>query len=147
MVAIKQRPIGVSASLGGRGQGYVSAVTGSTALIAGLAAEPGFTPVELMDAALAGCLVLSVRIAARKHGWGERLERVDVRVDHRKAPDLPSRVESFGCAFEIVGDFSEAERQTLIAQAHEICTVGNTLARGAEITDMPETDGDELPAE
>jgi len=75
MVAqVKARPVSVSATLGGVGTGSVTAGAGATTELAGLAGDPGFTPVELMDAALAGCLVLSIRIAARKRGWGDRVK-------------------------------------------------------------------------
>ncbi|HTJ56586.1 MAG TPA: OsmC family protein [Devosiaceae bacterium] len=133
---VTARPVSVSATLGGAGTGSVTAASGASAALAGLAADPGFTPLEFMDAALSGCLVLSVRIAARKHGWGERLLRVDVVVSHEKAPEAPSRVAAFNCSFEIIGDFSAEERALLIAEAHEICTVGNTFERGAVIRDV-----------
>lgn len=137
MVAhITARPTTVAATLGGTGQGSVAAQSGASAVLAGLAAESGFTPLEFLDAALSGCLVLSVRIAARKHGWGDRLQRVDAVVTHEKAPDEPSRVAAFNCSFEIVGDFNPEERATLIAEAHELCTVGNTFERGAIIRDV-----------
>ena len=83
---ITTRPVTVAATLGGTGQGSVRAYSGATAALAGLASEPGFTPLELMDAALSGCLVLSVRIAARKHGWGDRLQKVDVVVTKAQPP-------------------------------------------------------------
>jgi len=137
MVAkVSTRPISVSASLGGTGQGRVTALSGADALLAGFSSDPGFTPLEFLDAALSGCLVLSVRIAARKHGWGDRLRHVDVLVRHEKAHDAPSRVAAFDCTFEIDGDFSAEERDTLIAEAHELCTVGNTFERGAVIRDV-----------
>jgi uncharacterized OsmC-like protein len=137
MVAnVTARPTSVSASLPGQGQGAVEARSGAAAALAGLASDTGFTPLEFMDAALSGCLVLSVRIAARKRGWGERLTHVDVVVEHTKAAEGPSRVASFGCRFDIAGDFSADERQALIHDAHEICTVGNTFMHGAEIVDL-----------
>lgn len=132
---ITTRPVSVSATLPGTGQGSVAAHSGASAALAGLASESGFTPLELMDAALSGCLVLSVRIAARKRGWGERLQHVDVVVSHEKAHEGPSRVAAFTCSFEITGDFSADERSLLTADAHEICTVGNTFEHGAIIRD------------
>lgn len=133
---VVERATTVGAALPGHGQGQVQARSGAEALLAGLASEPGFTPLELMDAALAGCLVLSVRIAVRKLGWDKRLNNVDVDVTHHKGPEARSRVAAFDCRFEIEGDFSEAERSQLIAEAHRICTVGNTLQAGAEIRDL-----------
>ena len=137
MVNVVARPTTVTASLPGAGQGQVLAQSGAAAQLANLAGDAGFTPLEFLDAALSGCLVLSVRIAARKRGWLERLQAVDVAVTHEKAHDLPSRVAAFDCAFEIKGDFSAAERDALIAEAHELCTVGNTFERGAIVRDVP----------
>ena len=136
MVNVVTRPNTVTATLPGSGQGSVTARSGAQALLANLARDEGFTPLEFLDAALSGCLVLSVRIAARKLGWLERLESVDVDVTHEKAPDLPSRVAAFDCAFHIAGDFSAAERNALIEEAHRICTVGNTFAEGAIVRDV-----------
>lgn len=136
MVTINARPTTVGATLPRDRQGEIVAKSGARALLANLASEDGFTPLEFMDAALAGCLVLSVRIAARKLGWMERLVRVDVDVTHEKAPDGPSRVATFLSSFDIEGDFSEDERATLIVEAHRLCTVGNTFEHGAVIRDV-----------
>ena len=141
MVAnITTRAVGVSAALGGTGRGTFVARSGGSAELAGLVSDPGFTPLELMDAALAGCLVLSVRIVARRHGWGERLQHVDVTVRHDKAQEGRSRIGVFTCGFDIKGDFSAEERALLIAEAHETCTVGNTIEQGAIIRDAAASD-------
>jgi uncharacterized OsmC-like protein len=136
MPNIVTRPTTVGATLDHAGHGSVQAKSGAAAKIANLASDEGFTPLEFMDAALAGCLVLSVRIAARKLGLLDRLVKVDVEVTHEKAHELPSRVASFATSFDIVGEFSAEERQALIAEAHLICTVGNTFEHGATVRDV-----------
>ncbi|WP_375449447.1 OsmC family protein [uncultured Devosia sp.] len=136
MPNIVARPTTVDATLDHAGQGSVQARSGAAARLANLASDEGFTPLEFMDAALAGCLVLSVRIAARKLGMLDRLVKVDVSVTHEKAAEPPSRVASFTTAFMIEGEFSREERQALIAEAHAICTVGNTFKHGASISDV-----------
>lgn len=136
MVAIKHRSRTVNATLPGRGQGSVTAQSGASLPLAGSASESGMTPLEMMDAALAGCLALSVRIAARERRWHERLIDVSVEVQHEKAPDAPSRIARFACVFAISGDFSQGERDELIAAAHTLCTVGNTLDGPVDITDV-----------
>lgn len=136
MVNIATRPTSVSATLDQAGHGSVQAKSGAAARLANMASDEGFTPLEFMDAALAGCLVLSLRIAARKLGWLDRLVKVDVDVTHEKAPEAPSRVASFATSFVIEGDFSPAERQQLIEDAHALCTVGNTFEHGAVIRDV-----------
>lgn len=139
MVNIVKRSNVVEAFLPGQGQGHATArSSGASVDLAGVAREGGMTPLELMDAALAGCLVLSVRIAARTFGWQERLVSVKVDVRHEKAPDQPARVARFDCAFVIEGDFSDEERSKLIEEAHRICTVGNTLTSDVEIRDVPQ---------
>lgn len=136
MVSIVTRPSTVSASLDEDGKASVEAHSGAKLALASMARDEGMTPLELMDAALAGCLVLSVRIAARKAGWHARLTGVKVDVTHIKAEDAPSRVGEFTCDFQIDGDFSAEEHQQLIDEAHAICTVGNTLAQSPKITDV-----------
>jgi uncharacterized OsmC-like protein len=136
MVNVATRPTAVTATLPKAEQGSVLAKSGTAAQLANLASDAGFTPLEFLDAALSGCLVLSVRIAARKFGWLEKLETVNVEVHHEKATDLPSRVAAFDCSFQIAGDFSTDERDALIAEAHRICTVGNTFAHGAIVRDV-----------
>lgn len=136
MVTLVTRPTAVVATLPKAEQGSVLAKSGAGAQLANLASDAGFTPLEFMDAALSGCLVLSVRIAARKFGWVHRLEIVEVEVHHEKAHDLPSRVAAFDCSFQIEGDFSAEERAELIAEAHRICTVGNTFEHGATVRDV-----------
>lgn len=136
MVSITTRPTTVSAQIDGKGKGEVAAKSGATLPLASMVRDEGMTPLELMDAALAGCLVLSARIAARKFGWADRLKAVSVDVTHTKADDEPSRVAKFACVFSITGDFTDAERQQLIAESHAVCTVGNTLETGAEIVDV-----------
>ena len=136
MVSITTRPTTVSAFLDQQGKGSVKAHSGADLALAALVRDEGMTPLELMDAALAGCLVLSLRIGARKLGWQERLKDVSVDVTHIKGEGEPSRVAQFSCDFRIDGDFSDEERSRLIAEAHALCTVGNTLERGAKITNV-----------
>jgi len=136
MVSIVTRSNTVSASLDADGKASVEAHSGAKLALAAMARDEGMTPLELMDAALAGCLVLSVRIAARKFGWHERLAGVKVDVTHIKAEDAPSRVGEFTCEFQIDGDFSAAERQQLIDESHVLCTVGNTFTSSPTISDI-----------
>jgi uncharacterized OsmC-like protein len=134
-INVVARPIGVASDFVTGGQGSIEARSGTAVKLANMASEEGLTPLELMDAALAGCLVLSVRIAARKSGLMDRLTNVHVEVKHAKAPEGPSRVASFTTAFRIDGDLTEDERTALIAEAHALCTVGNTFEHGAVIED------------
>ncbi len=55
---------------------------------------------------------------------------------HTKGEGAPSRVAQFACDFDIKGDFTDEERQRLITESHAVCTVGNTIERGADIVDV-----------
>ncbi len=135
MATIRQRPTGVLASLGPNGRREVAAASGARAPLAGSPSMEGFNPLELMDAALAGCLALSLRIAARTLGLSERLGAVAVEVRGTKAAETPSRIERQVCRFSLGGELSAEERAALIAEAHRICTIGNSLTRGIVIED------------
>jgi len=137
MVSGISRPGGVVSTLADDKRGDIVANSGAMATLAPTMALEGFTPLELMDAALAGCLVISVRLAAKKLGWIDRLGEVRVEVNHRKAPGLPSRVANFESEFSIEGILTDEEKATLIAEAHVLCTVGNTFEHGATVTDKP----------
>jgi len=90
----------------------------------------GFRPHELLEAALATCLTMTVRIAAEKFGYS--LKRAGARVEiDRSDPDAIT----FRCALELDGEFDAAQRARLL-RAAENCPVGQTLARqrGLEVT-------------
>lgn len=139
MVVIREKVLrskGVVGIVSKNGAGNVHAVSGSDVSLAVTQTEPGFTPLELLDAAISGCLAISIRHAAKQHGWLDRLGDVSVTILHQKATDLPSRIIGFEASYDITGDFSAEERATLIEAAHNLCTVGNTLTSGARIVDV-----------
>lgn len=135
MTSPRIRPIGVVASIDHAGVGTFAAHSGTDAKLAYSPSMEGLTPLELLDASLAGCLVISLRMAARTLGLADRLGDVRVEVKGEKAPDQPSRIARQVCRFEIGGDFSADERAALIAGAHAVCTIGHTLESGVTIVD------------
>jgi uncharacterized OsmC-like protein len=126
-VKIKTRPIGATAVVGRFGHPRVSSDTGGEVGIVTGAAEPGFNPLDLMFSSLAGCLVLSGRIAASKLGFLDRLTEVRAHVTGEKAPEGPSRIIHFRISLVIDGDLSIHEKAQIAHMAEEICTVSNTL--------------------
>lgn len=88
----------------------------------------GFSPLDLIYAALASCLLISLKMAAARQGLLERYDGADVTVTGEKAADEPSRVARFDIVFDIRGDLTPAERHALMQAAEgEICTISNTL--------------------
>lgn len=89
--------------------------------------ETGATPVELLAAAVASCMALSIRGAAIQAKSVERIRRIDVSAEGHKAERLPSRLETIVVTATIDGDLSDEEKHALIAKAETLCTVSNTL--------------------
>lgn len=85
-------------------------------------ANRGFRPHELLEAALATCMNMTVRMAADKQGIP--LTRVSVTVSlNRKEPKEPV----FEYSVQFGGALSEAQQSQLRAAA-ERCPVRNTLS-------------------
>jgi uncharacterized OsmC-like protein len=127
---VKTRQAGAAATLSRAGRPQIVTDTGGTLDVATRPTEPGFSPLDLLYASLASCLVLSARIAASRLGMLDRLDRVRVHVTGEKAEDEPSRIERLEIVFEIEGDLDEAARRAIAEAAEgDICTVSNTLRR------------------
>ncbi|TPI11961.1 OsmC family protein [Mesorhizobium sp. B4-1-3] len=126
---IRTRNVGALAVLPPGGLPAVTTPTGGTVDVVTQVSAPGFSPLDLLYASLAACMVLSARIAATRLGVADRLGEVRAEVTGDKAKDEPSRVETFTVRLEITGDLDVATKQRILADAEDICTVSNTLRR------------------
>jgi len=133
--AARIQPTGVVARLSNSEGAVIAARSGASARIALSASMEGFSPLELLDASLAACLAISVKLAARKLGFDDRIDAVRIEVKGEKADDLPARVARQTCRFAIEGRIGAEDRRRLIAEAHALCTISHTLAGGLEIVD------------
>ncbi|MBZ9840936.1 MULTISPECIES: OsmC family protein [unclassified Mesorhizobium] len=127
---IRTRNAGALAVLPPGGLPVITTPTGGTVDVVTQVSAPGFSPLDLLHASLAACMVLSARIAATRLGVADRLGEVRADVSGEKATDEPSRVETFIVKLEIAGDLDDATKERILADAENICTVSNTL-RGA----------------
>ena len=127
MATVKPRQTGATAVIAPAGQAVVTSATGGEITLNRAATDPAFSPLDLLYAAIAGCLVVGIRDAARRTGVTDRLRSARVVVNGDKAPDGPQRVTRLRIKFEIDGDFDAATRAALIAEAEETCTVSNTI--------------------
>ena len=87
----------------------------------------GVRPHDLLDASLAACIAMTVRMAA--DGRGTNLDRVIVEVTHDDTDPVAAR---FHCTVELIGDLSEKERSGLLRVAHH-CPISKLLTRTVEI--------------
>ena len=127
---IRTRASGALAVLPPGGLPMITTPTGGAVDVVTSVSAPGFNPLDLLYASLAGCMVLSARIAATRLGVADRLGEVRAEVGGEKAKDEPSRVETFNIRLEIAGDLDAVTKQRILEDAENICTVSNTL-RGA----------------
>ena len=125
--AVKERATGASASVRRVGHGEVVSATGAKIEMSSALSAPGYSPVDFLYAAVAGCLALSARIAASEMHLLDQFVEARVAVTGRKAKEPPRRITHLDIAIEIEGDFDEATKHALIERAEELCTVSNTL--------------------
>ena len=91
----------------------------------------GFRPHDLLEAALACCLNISLRIYAEKHNIPLGETKVHVALD-RSIPDRTI----FEYKVELEGDLSEAQRKELTEQVTS-CPVGQTLSKQISFRRLP----------
>ncbi|MBN9550199.1 MAG: OsmC family protein [Alphaproteobacteria bacterium] len=124
---IRTRNAGALAVLPPGGLPAVTTPTGGEVGVVTQVSAPGFSPLDLLHASLAACMVLSARIAATRLGVADRLGEVRAEVSGEKAKDEPSRLAAFSVRLDIAGELDAATKQRILADAEEICTVSNTL--------------------
>ena len=126
-IGAKERATGAVARVERVGHGEVVSATGANIELSSALSTPGYSPVDLMYAAVAGCLALSARIAASEMHLLDQFVEAKVSVTGRKAKEPPRRITHFDIAIEIVGDFDHATKHALIERAEQLCTVSNTF--------------------
>lgn len=84
----------------------------------------GFRPHELLEAALASCMNMTIRMFAEKHSIPVSSVVTTVTLDRSS----PSEV-CFEYFVDLAGDLTEGDRQRLLEVA-ESCPVRQTLSRG-----------------
>jgi len=89
--------------------------------------ETAPTPHDLLDASLAACIAMTVRIAADARKTA--LDRVTVEVVN---DDESPTSSSFHCTVTLEGDLSEKERAGLLRVAHA-CPISKLLTKTVEI--------------
>lgn len=88
------------------------------------------TPADLIMAALASCISLSLEMVAQQ--MKVELGEICVEINAAKALDLPSRFGSFDAVVRLEKINEQDLANKLLKQAKQICTVSNTL--NADIT-------------
>lgn len=93
-------------------------------------ADLGFRPHELLEAALATCMNMTVRMTADKHGIPLSSVSVTVSLNREKATE-----PVFECSVQFDGVLSEVQKSQLLL-AVETCPVRNTLSQPLRFYDF-----------
>ncbi|MVA24836.1 OsmC family protein [Agrobacterium vitis] len=132
-IKMKARPVGATAVIGRTGFPQITSATGGELAIVTGPSQPGFNPLDLLYASLAGCLTISARLAASEMGVMDKITSITASVTGEKAKDGLSRVARFDITLTIQGDIGAEIRKAIADRAeHEICTVSNTLSSSPE---------------
>mgnify|MGYP003642042607 CR=1 FL=1 len=92
-------------------------------------ASDALSPSDLILAALANCIAISIRMAARQMAL--ELGALNVSATATKATDLPNRFGRFDVVVRATTPVDGTRVEELLKRTKDICTVSNTL--GAEV--------------
>lgn len=92
-------------------------------------AADAMSPSDLLLAALANCIAISMRMAAQQMAL--ELGALDVSATATKATDLPNRFGRFDVVVRTSVAVDASRSDGLLRRTKDICTVSNTL--GAEV--------------
>ena len=105
--------------------------------ITGKGTDQGFSPEDLIVAALASCKVATVRFIARKKGWEVRDVDAQLELSVKRNADR-SLVSTVQVAIQIEGDLTDEQRAELLREADN-CYVHRMIKGEWNIGDAAET--------
>ncbi|MBN2980900.1 OsmC family protein [Cohnella algarum] len=98
----------------------------------GTEASTSWTPIVLLECSLALCVAKSLNMAMERDGV--EADRFVVTLHSAKAGSGASRIERFDLSVELPNLFESGYKEKLVRHASQICTIGNTLKRGSELS-------------
>ena len=133
----EEPPADVEAVETGRGKFKLRLATGKHQLFADEPAEfggldSGPSPFQLLAAALASCMTMTVRLYADRKGWA--VKRIRAGVGHRREPDQTPR-DRFDVRLSFDGDLDPDQRERMVEIAGK-CPVHRVVTEGARFTVM-----------
>lgn len=102
----------------------------------GKGTDRGFSPEDLILAALGSCKVNTVRFIARKNGWDVRDVDIELEMNVKRNPDRTLET-GVTVALKIEGDLTDEQRAELFAQADK-CYVHRMIKGQWDIADAVE---------
>jgi len=87
--------------------------------------DEAFSPIDLVESALGGCMLISMGSVAMRHGFNLADTRIDVGIKLKNQPNM--HLSSIDVVITMPSDFSAAERVEL-EQAAESCPIKHSFA-------------------
>jgi putative redox protein len=94
-----------------------------------------FSPTDLVATALGTCMVTTMGIAAKKHGWN--IDGIEVHVQKHMTKQPPRRIERLPVRFSVppaVASALSAEHKAELRRVAETCPVALSLGPNVEIS-------------
>lgn len=85
----------------------------------------GFSPIDLVESALGGCMLISMATVATRHGINLADTRIDVGITLKKQPNL--RFKSIDVVVTMPSDCPPADR-AMLEKAAESCPIKHSFA-------------------
>ncbi|OUM95656.1 MAG: hypothetical protein BAA02_03035 [Paenibacillaceae bacterium ZCTH02-B3] len=94
----------------------------------------GLSPKELLEAAVALCVVKSVRAVLERDGVEYDPDEIGAEAVAMKEEGVTNRFSKLDVRLKLPSHLDETYRRKLLVIAERACTIGNTIRSGAAVT-------------
>ncbi|MEK4229714.1 OsmC family protein [Solibacillus sp. FSL H8-0538] len=95
--------------------------------------QAGLSPKELLEAALALCVSISMEKILERDEMNVDLNDLKIEVKASKAEGVTNRFTHFETTVEMPANMEEKYKKKLLVIVERACTIGNTITEGATI--------------
>ena len=95
--------------------------------------DRGFSPRELIEAAVALCTSLTLEAVLKRDGKESVMESISIEVIASKEEGVKNRFTNFDVQVALPAEFDEAYVSKLLKVVARGCTVSNTISNGAKV--------------
>lgn len=96
--------------------------------------QEGLSPKELLEAALALCVSISMEKLLERDEIAVDLNALEITVKASKAEGVTNRFTHFETTVRMPEGLEDKYKKKLLVLVERACTIGNTITNGAEIT-------------
>jgi uncharacterized OsmC-like protein len=96
--------------------------------------QAGLSPRELLEAAVALCVVKSIRAVLDRDQTAYDPDEIGAEAIASKEGDVANRFAKLEVRVKLPSNLDDAYRKKLLIVAERACTIGNTIRHGAAVT-------------